>query len=217
MLQPKSLLGVVFVVLALLAITVIPVMASVVVTSPLSGDVTIDGAPAPDGSEVAVYVGDETEPRENSPVATVGGEYGVMVVGGAADVGEALSFKVRKAGEIDWLDASSDPPNPTFANYDPQVVDLFAPTGPIIWNCPRDHMALIAPYPANDRPFLTASANLSEVAYDVDWFQVLWLDESTGDWFFFYSEFTVGNTLTTLEPDYYYYVIVSEPCELEIS
>jgi hypothetical protein len=213
MLQWKRLLATVFVVLASLAIAVMPVMAQPV-TSPCTGGVTIDGVPAPDGSGVRVYVGTETAPRLET--ATVGGIYEALVVGVGADVGKALSFKVREAGEIDWRNATTDPPSPTFLHDDPQVVDLFASTGPIIWNCPLDHVALIAPYPANDRPFLTASANLSDVIYDVEWFQVLWLSEGNGGWLTYYSEFTIGNTLTTLEPDQYYYVIVSEPCELEI-
>ena len=213
MLQWKRLLGTVFVVLALLASAVVPVMAQPV-SSPLRGDVTVDGSPAPNGSLVSVYVGTESEPLATTN--TTGGAYEVMVVGDGADVGKALSFKVREAGEIDWRDATSDPPSPTFAYFDPQFVDLFASTGPVTWNCLLGYVALIAPYPANDRPFLTASANLSDVIYDAEWFQVLWLSEGTGGWLTYYSEFTIGNTLTTLDPDQYYYVIVSEPCELEI-
>ena len=209
----KLSLGGILAVLALLAIAVVPVMAQPV-SSPVEGGVTIDGVPAPDGSAVRVYVGTETAPRAET--TTVGGVYEVTVVGDGADVGKALSFKVREAGEIDWRDATSDPASPTFAYFDPQFVDLFASTGPVIWNCLLDHVALIAPYPANDRPFLTAWANLSDVIYDAEWFQVLWLSEGTGGWLTYYSEFTIGNTLTTLDPDQYYYVIVSEPCELEI-
>ena len=91
-----------------------------------------------------------------------------------------------------------------------------SPGAGVTWFCPLDHMALIAPYPVNGRPYLDVSANLSEVSYDVDWFQVLWLNESTGDWYTFYSGFTVGNTLLTLETDQFYYVVVSEPGELTI-
>jgi len=86
----------------------------------------------------------------------------------------------------------------------------------VTWNCPWDHEALISPNPGSGRPFLTTSADLSAVTTDADWFQVLWLDESTGEYSFYLSEFTTGNTLTTLEPGKYYYVIVSAPCELTI-
>ena len=64
---------------------------------------------------------------------------------------------------------------------------------------------------------MCVSASLYEVDYgDADWFQVYWLDESTGEWLYYFSDSASGNTLKTLEPDEYYTVIVSGPCELEM-
>jgi len=120
----KMPLGIILAVAALLAINVVPVMAGVPVNSPFSGDVIIDAAAAPDGSEVAAYVADETDPRGTA--TTSGGAYELVLFGDATDVGKAVSFKVKKAGTEVWLAATTDPESPTFANYDPQVVNLFA-------------------------------------------------------------------------------------------
>ena len=209
-------LSAIIIVLALLAVSAVTVMAQPISCN-LTGDVGIDGSPAPDGSEVAVYVGNETAPRATT--STVAGEYEVSVVGDSGDLGEALSFKVMEAGGTTWLDAASVPADPTFVDFDLQVVDLSTATGPIIWDCPVDHVALIAPYPDAGRPFLTGSAELTEVTCgEAEWFQVLWLDETVpgGEWLYYMSLYPTGNTLTTLNPGYYYYVIVSEPCELTI-
>ena len=318
----KMPLGIVLAVVALLAISVAPVMAQPV-TSPFRGDGTIDAAAAPNGSEVAAYVGDETEARGTA--TTTDGEYALALIGTATDVGKSVSFKVKKAGTEVWLDATTDPANPTFANYDPQVVDLFASTGPaptiafspesfsftategganpaaqtleiwnsgeegstldwsvsddaawlslsptsgsstgehdavtvsvdmsgmsasdysaaiaisaegatntpqevsvsltiseapvtVTWNCPLGHQVLISPYPKNGRASLSTAASLSEVTTDAEWFQVYWLDESTGEYNWFISGYA-ENTLLTLQPDEFYLVIVSAPCELTI-
>jgi len=209
----KMPLGIILAVAALLAITVVPIMAQPV-TSPFSGDVTIDAAAAPDGSEVAAYVADEAEPRGTA--TTSGGAYALGLIGDASDVGKSVSFKVKKAGTEVWLDATTAPESPTFANYDPQVVDLSAFTGPApTWDCPVGHQVLISPYPKNGRPFLSVSANLSEVTCDADWFQVYWLNEETGEYLYFISGFA-ENTLLALQPHEFYLVIVSAPCELTI-
>ncbi len=112
-------------------------------------------------------------------------------------------------------DASGTDPSITMhMDTDKRVTAHF--TEQVTWDCPLDHVALIAPYPLNGRPFLSVSADLSGVTYDVEWFQVLWFDETSGEWLTYYSEFTTGNTLLTLEPDQYYYVVVSQACELAI-
>jgi len=83
------------------------------------------------------------------------------------------------------------------------------------WNCPLDHESLIAPYPAMGRDFLDYDVNLYNVEWtDGDWFQVLWYDEGEDEWLYFYSGFTIGNTLECLEVGEYYTVIVDEPCHL---
>lgn len=88
----------------------------------------------------------------------------------------------------------------------------------LVWSCPQHHVALIAPDPDAGRPVLSVAASLYDVAIegDAEWFQVLWLDETTGTWLYFHSHFTIGNTLHTLEPGLSYYVIVEAPCDLVI-
>ena len=93
----------------------------------------------------------------------------------------------------------------------------FYTCGPDVeWNCPLAGEPLIAPYPSQGRPELDCDADLDEVDYGVaDEFQVYWFDESTGEWLYYISSFQ-NNTLETLEPGKYYYVVVSDPCVLTI-
>jgi len=106
---------------ALVALTVVPVLAQPPVTSPLIGSVKIDNVNAPVGTKVDVFVGTETTARA-SVTTTVLGQYEVVVFGAAADVGKALSFKVNN------LAATTTPASPTFKSYQPQVVNLAATT-----------------------------------------------------------------------------------------
>ena len=120
---PKlQILSVLVVAAALMALMVVPVLAQPPVTSPLSGSVTIDGANAPVGTTVEVFVGTETTARA-SVTTTTAGQYEVVVMGTAADDGKALSF------EVNDLPATSSPASPTFASYQPQVVNLAMVTG----------------------------------------------------------------------------------------
>jgi len=86
------------------------------------------------------------------------------------------------------------------------------------WNCPLSGVALIAPYPNNGRPFLTTAVALQAVLlHTAEWLQVLWLDEETGDWKTYFSGFSdQTNTLLDLQPDEFYYVIVSDPAILGV-
>lgn len=103
----------------------------------------------------------------------------------------------------------------TINGLDPVTVTV-DPMPPVTWQCPLDHVALIAPAPGNDRPSLDVPADLVDVGYNMTWFQVLWLNEATGEWLTYFSEFTTGNTLHTLEPGKVYYVVVSQPGDLTI-
>ena len=106
---------------ALVALTVVPVLAQPPVTSPLIGSVKIDNVNAPVGTKVDVFVGTETTARALVTTTAVG-YYEVVVFGAAADVGKALSFKVNN------LAATTTPASPTFKSYEPQVVNLAATT-----------------------------------------------------------------------------------------
>lgn len=85
------------------------------------------------------------------------------------------------------------------------------------WNCPLGEVALISPYPDNERSFLTVAADLSRVTWigDGELLGVYQLDETTGDWIYFNPRF-VTNPLTLLEPNEYYLVVVSDACYLGI-
>ncbi len=85
------------------------------------------------------------------------------------------------------------------------------------WNCPVGGAILIAPYPARGRPFFTEAIDPADIAVSAG--AALWgiysLDETTGEWLYYIPGFT-GSTITLLEPDEYYLVIVSAPCTLLI-
>lgn len=85
---------------------------------------------------------------------------------------------------------------------------------PEAWNCPVDHVALIAPYPGAGRAEIGSPIQIGDMFFSGEWFMILELDEGSGAWYTYYSGFTTGNTLTELEPGKFYYVVVSEPGSL---
>jgi len=87
----------------------------------------------------------------------------------------------------------------------------------VIWNCPIGGVALIAPNPMAGRPFLTVAVDPAEITVSAgaELWIILYLDETTGEWLYYIPGF-VDNTLTLLEPDQYYYVVVSDACTLTI-
>lgn len=91
------------------------------------------------------------------------------------------------------------------------------PPGPTIaWNCPFPYTCLISPYPNQGRPFLTQAADLTQVTKSTSggWFQVYYLD-ALGNMTFYDSIMGTG-TVTQLQVGEYYYVVVSDPCDLQI-
>ncbi len=82
------------------------------------------------------------------------------------------------------------------------------------WNCPIGGVALIAPYPIYGRPFLAVAVGPAEITVSAgaELWGIYYLDETTGEWLYFIPGFT--RTLTQLDPDKYYYVIVSDACNL---
>jgi hypothetical protein len=117
--------------MALVALAVVPVMAQVPVFSPFNGDVEIDDADAPVGSQLRAYVNGAAatllEPAVgNVFTLTTAGEYEVVIQTTAT--GQAVTFEVMKAGTTTWLPATSDPAAPV-TSYQPQGVDLSAYSG----------------------------------------------------------------------------------------
>jgi hypothetical protein len=88
-----------------------------------------------------------------------------------------------------------------------------------IWNCPLGGVTLIAPNPGAGRPFLTVAVDCDEITVSAgaELWGIYYLDETApgGEWLYYIPGF-VANTLTQLEPDKYYYVVVSDACTLTI-
>jgi hypothetical protein len=80
-----------------------------------------------------------------------------------------------------------------------------------VWNMPIGGEALIAPNPGQGRPFLTIDADCAdiEVSAGSELYGIFYLDEASAEWLFFIPGFAT-NTLTQIETDQYYYVVVSE-------
>ena len=98
------------------------------------------------------------------------------------------------------------------------MVEILQPIPPAItWNCPLGGVTLIAPYPIHGRPYLTMAVDPADstVSVGAALWGIYYLDEATGDWLYFIPGFT-GSTLTKLEPDEYYYVVVSSACDLKL-
>jgi len=90
----------------------------------------------------------------------------------------------------------------------------------IAWNCPLGSQALIAPYPGAGRPFLSMPADCGGITASAG--AALWgiyylveTGPGAGRWLWYIPGF-VASTLTQLEPDKYYWVVVSAPCTLLI-
>jgi hypothetical protein len=87
----------------------------------------------------------------------------------------------------------------------------------ITWNCPLGGVTFIAPYPIHGRPYLTVAVDPAEITASAG--AALWgiyyLDETTGEWLYFIPGFA-SNTLTQLEPDEFYLVVVSDACMLTL-
>ena len=88
--------------------------------SPFRGGVTIDGVAAPVDTVIEVYVGEGATPRATA-MMTAPGAYEVVVFGAGVDVGQPVTFVVT------GLTAVTTPPDPLFASYEPQTVDLAVP------------------------------------------------------------------------------------------
>lgn len=128
----RALLGSLVVVLALIVLAVVPAAAQGVVFSGFAGDVTIDGADAPVGSQVRAYVDGAPAELLDSPTIdnnictlATAGSYEIVIQ--TDDTGKAVTFEVKKAGTAVWLPATSDPGAPV-TSMQPQDVDLGAGT-----------------------------------------------------------------------------------------
>jgi hypothetical protein len=182
----RALLGSLITALALLALAVVPVMAQLPVFSPFYGDVTIDGADAPVGSQLKAYV-DGAEAELLAPAVgniytlTTAGEYEIVIKADAKD--ELVTFQVKEAGTTEWRVAESDPASPV-TSYENQNVDLTAGVvgpGPFTLSVTIvpagkgtvDKSPSMAQYPAGTVVTLTADAN---TGWDFDY----WSGDASG-------------------------------------
>ncbi len=152
--------------------------------------------------------GSVTTPGEPGPFTYNGGESASLVA--TPDSGYVFDQWTGTGVDASAVANSNAASTTITMNADYSVTANFveAPAG---WNCPVDHVALIAPYANNGRAQLAGTVQISAMSFSGDWFMILELDEASGGWFTYYSGFTTGNTLTQLEPGKYYYVVVSEP------
>jgi PKD repeat protein len=91
---------------------------------------------------------------------------------------------------------------------------------PIAWNAPLGDAALIAPNPTAGRPALTAPVACADITVSegAELWGILYLVEEgpqAGEWLWYVPGFA-SSTLTQLEPDKMYFVVVSGPCTLTI-
>jgi len=89
------------------------------------------------------------------------------------------------------------------------------------WNCPLGGVALIAPNPTAGRPELTEPVACVDIAVSAGaqlWgiYHLVETGPDAGTWLWYVPGF-VTSTLTQLEPGKYYWVVVSDPCNLTIS
>ncbi|MFC1983148.1 lamin tail domain-containing protein, partial [Chloroflexota bacterium] len=84
---------------------------------------------------------------------------------------------------------------------------------------PIGGVTLIAPNPGAGRPFLTMATDPSKITVSAgaELWGIYYLDETVpgGEWLYYIPEF-MGSTLVQLEPDEFYYIVVSAPCTLTI-
>jgi hypothetical protein len=87
----------------------------------------------------------------------------------------------------------------------------------IQWTCPIGSAPLIAPNPGAGRPFLMVDADPTGITASggASLWGIYYLNETTGDWLYYIPGYGTS-TLTELETDQYYYVIVSGACTLTI-
>jgi len=95
------------------------------------GDVTLDGAPAPYGTAIEIFIGADTEPSGSDNVTTPG-QYGAMVVwGDSSRYGEALTYKVNGyVATTDKVSLTCDGIDTPVFGLCNQVVNLAAVSGP---------------------------------------------------------------------------------------
>jgi hypothetical protein len=102
----------------------------------------------------------------------------------------------------------------------PVTLRVRVPGATVAWSCPLGSQTLIAPNPGKGRPYLSAPADCAGITMSAG--AALWgiyylveTGPSAGTWKWYIPGFA-SSTLTQLEPNGYYWVVVSAPCTLRI-
>ena len=193
---------------------------------------------------LVTYIATPNIPSNPSPAHQAGNipiNADLSWTGGDPDAGDTVTYDVYFGTTATPPQVSNDQPGTTYdpgvLNYDTKyywqivatnnhgvsiqspvweftTIDSPGPT--IVWNCPLAYTAWISPYPNQGRPPLTKTADLFQVTKSTPdgWFQCYHRD-ALGN-VTYYDSLIGGGTLTQLEINEYYYVVVSDPCTIQI-
>ena len=181
------------------------------------GTVTLNGAPAPVGTTVEVFIGADTTPS-GSGIVTTAGQYGAIPVSASSSrYGEPLTYKVN--GYVATTEKVMQPCDTLFTpvfGLCNQVVNLFALGDPTttwsfsglgFWpkHLPDDYMGEV----------VLADLNIGTIPAEVQ--GVYWYD-CVGHAWRFWAPGAPGCTLSTLGGGHTfdYFVAVAGPCDWEI-
>ena len=173
------------------------------------GDIELDGAQAPVGTTITIYLGADTSPSGSGTV-TIPGQYGaIQVWADESRYGEALTYKVN------GFAATKLGPDVGVFSLANQDVDLEAVSGPLstAWTF---YVAGFLPKHLPDSYYgQVVLDELVDVPAEIQ--GVYWFDNTAGAWKF-WAPGAPGCTLMILGGGhtYDYMVAVSSPCEWDI-
>ena len=198
-------------IVAALLVAVLPAQAVLADSTPILcwGEVELDGAPAPVGTVINIYVGADST-ASGSFMVTTAGQYGsIMIMADSSRYGEALTYKVN------GFTTTKLGPDPGVFGLANQDVNLEAVSGSVstAWTF---YVAGFLPKHLPDSYYgQVVLDNLVDVPAEVQ--GVYWFDDAAGVWKF-WAPGAPGCTLTTLGGGhtYDYMLAVSAPCEWDI-
>ena len=150
--------------------------------------------------------------------------YSTYLGGSAYDHGRGIAVDGQGSAYLTGETYSTDFPiqNPyqgvNAGGWDAFVAKLTVGVPPTVetWSYPIGGVTLISPYPGAGRPLLTVPVDPADITASAGaklW-GIYYYDETAFEWLYYIPGFT--STLTQLEPDKFYYVVVSAPCTLSI-
>jgi hypothetical protein len=198
-------------IVAALLVAVLPAQAVLADSTPILcwGEVELDGAPAPVGTVINIYVGADTTASGSFMVTTVGQYGSIMVMADSSRYGEALTYKVN------GFAATKLGPDPGVFGLANQAVNLEVVSGSVstAWTF---YVAGFQPRHLPDSYYgQVVLDNLVDVPAEVQ--GIYWFDDGAGVWKF-WAPGAPGCTLMTLGGGhtYDYMLAVSGPCEWDI-